>query len=160
MVTGGWLWQWTGGHVLKCGGDGGLGVRAAFWFSALRLGYLWLYGYIFETLEGCSPEITNKHITSVRCLHRLQAGIRINTQGQAVGTSASLPHASSITLHPLRLVSHRWIHTAGRGQASKCTARVWCESRLPPLPSAFFNLLERCRQCGWGGAGRAHGHPY
>jgi hypothetical protein len=36
MVTGGLLWQWTGGHLLGCGGGGGLGVRAALEFGALR----------------------------------------------------------------------------------------------------------------------------
>jgi hypothetical protein len=44
MVTGGLLWQWIGGHVPGCGGGGGLGVKAAFKFGALRLSYLWLYG--------------------------------------------------------------------------------------------------------------------
>ena len=30
MVTGEMLWQWIGGHVPGCGGDGGLGVRELF----------------------------------------------------------------------------------------------------------------------------------
>ena len=44
MVTDGLHWQWMGEHLPGCGGGGGLGVRAAFKFGALRLGYLWLYG--------------------------------------------------------------------------------------------------------------------
>ena len=43
-MTDGLHWQWMGGHLPRCGGGGGLGVRAAFKFGALRLGYLWLYG--------------------------------------------------------------------------------------------------------------------
>ena len=39
---------WIGGHLPGCGGGGGLGKRAAFTFGALRLGYLWLYGSIYE----------------------------------------------------------------------------------------------------------------
>ena len=38
MVTGGLLWQWIGGP--GCGGGGGLGVRAVFYFGALRLDHL------------------------------------------------------------------------------------------------------------------------
>jgi len=49
MVTGGLLWQWIGGDLpTGCGGGGGLGVRAAFLFGALRLGYLWLYENSWE----------------------------------------------------------------------------------------------------------------
>ena len=28
MVTGGLLWQWIGGHLPGCGGDGSFGLRA------------------------------------------------------------------------------------------------------------------------------------
>ena len=51
MVTGELLWQWIGGHLLGCGGGAGLGVRAAFQFGAVRLGYLWLYGSSHERLR-------------------------------------------------------------------------------------------------------------
>ena len=44
IMTGGLLWRWIGKHLSGCRGGGGLGVRAAFYFGALRLGYLWLYG--------------------------------------------------------------------------------------------------------------------
>ena len=51
MVTGELLWQWIGKHLPGCGDGGGLGVRAAFYFGALRLGYLWLYGTSYEWLR-------------------------------------------------------------------------------------------------------------
>jgi hypothetical protein len=48
--------------------------------------------------EICSPKITSKHITTVCCFHRLQAGIRFYTHRQTVGTLTLLSRASSFSL--------------------------------------------------------------
>jgi len=53
------------------------------------------------TLESLCSKTTSKHITTVCCFHRLQAGLRIHTQRQTVGTLTPLPHASPSTLHDL-----------------------------------------------------------
>jgi hypothetical protein len=92
-------------------------------------------------LKDCSPKTTSMHITTVCCFHRLQAGLQLYTQRHTVGALTPLSHVSPSTLHAPRLVLHRYAHTAGWGQASKCAARVWCEARLVrtvPSPLCFF----------------------
>jgi len=70
------------------------------------------------TLERCSPKTTSKHIPTVCCFHQLQAGLRFHTQRQTVGTLTPLSHASPSTLHPPRLVLHRYTLLDGDKQAS------------------------------------------